>query len=480
MAQTTNSWGRIDPRQRHLLPLSKDALHEDWTWLPFGNGRSYGDSCHNDLGTLVQAPRHDTISAFDANTGIVRLGSGMLLADLLNFLANIQSKQQWFPPVVPGTRFVTLGGALANDVHGKNHSKMGTFGQHVRSFTLLRSDGSETTCSREVNAQLFNATIGGMGLTGFVREIELQLMVVPSHHISAQNTPFSGLHEFMELTEHVEREHHYSVAWVDSLATGKHLGRGIMITGDHAPFDGVTSYDHPRLSIPFTPPFPLVAGLPLRLFNTAYNWSKSRQRAKTIVTPQSFFFPLDAIGAWNRLYGPRGLYQHQCVVPYENAQSVIGELLTASQMAGAGSFLTVLKRFGAANSPGILSFPQPGYTLTLDFPNRGQKTAVLLQRLDEIVTAAGGRVNPYKDQRMSAQTFQSGFPHWERLEAHRDPSVSSNFWRRTTGLKIVTPPPLAPGPTRSTVNQSPKHSLQEKQVKTNSSKLKSPQTSGQK
>ena len=460
MDPQSNSWGRIDRRDRSSEPFDSSSLGTKPSWLPYGNGRSYGDTCHNNDGVLLHGQHLSSILSFDEAHGVIRVQSGLLLADLLSFL----SDKKWFPAVVPGTRHVTIGGALANDIHGKNHGKMGTFGQHVRSFILERSNGSKLQCSAIENSELFNATIGGMGLTGFVKEIELALMPVASHWVESRNIPFENLSTFFEINGEAEANNHYNVAWLDSLKTGDGFGRGIMIVGNHAAHYSVPNYKPAQIAVPFTPPIPLVAGVPLRIFNDAYFWSKSRNTKSIITSPESFFFPLDAIGGWNRLYGPRGLYQHQSVIPETNAQSVIGELLRTSQRAGAGSFLTVLKRFGAANSPGLMSFPIPGYTLTLDFPNRGARTADLLNRLDEITLCAGGRVNPYKDQRMSAATFQAGFPHWEKLEARRDPSVNSDFWIRTTKRKVLAAPSLEPSANRTAVNQAHKQDVQKASI----------------
>ncbi len=460
MAVKTDSWGRIDRRHRISKPFDPNEVLRQKSWLPFGNGRSYGDVCHNDSGVLLQSGGDDSIIAFNEDTGLLRAQSGLLLRALLIYLAN----KKWFPPVVPGTQFVTLGGALANDIDGKNHGKMGTFGQHVRSFVLHRSDGSTLKCSQKENRRLFEATIGGMGLTGYVSEIELALMPVASHWVASKNIPFRNLAEFFNENSRQETANHYNVAWIDSLATGDNLGRGVMMVGNHTDREKSPRYAMPRLSVPFTPPVPLVSGVPLRLFNNAYRWSKSRVRNDTVTTPQSFFFPLDALGHWNRLYGPRGLHQHQSAIPETDAEMVVEKLIRTSQQAGAGSFLTVLKRFGAGNSPGLMSFPQPGITLTLDFPNQGERTVNLLNQLDDITIAAGGRVNPYKDQRMSPATFQAGYPQWELLEELRDPRANSNFWKRVTKRRIVQPPAMESGSSTQRVNQARKQDVQKNPV----------------
>lgn len=458
METGTDNWGRLDTKARQIKRFEADKLTgSPFSLLPFGNGRSYGDSCHNDDGVLLDARQRNTILNFDTKNGTLRAQSGALLADLLIHLKD----SGWFLPVVPGTRFVTLGGAIANDIHGKNHGHRGTFGCHVESLTLVRSDGTKQVCTAGKNVELYRATIGGMGLTGFITEAEIRLMRVPSHFVRETNTPFGSLNEFMALAEEAESKHEYSVAWIDSLARGKRFGRGILIAGDHVESQQTASYDDPRLSIPFTPPLPLVSGLPLKAFNFTYYHAKARKGISRKAQPSGFFFPLDAIDGWNRLYGPKGLYQHQSVIPLKDAEVVLRDLIATSQRMGQGSFLTVLKRFGGIVSPGLMSFPQPGYTLTLDFPNRGEKTTALLGELDRITISAGGRVNPYKDARMSAATYQSGFPDWEKLEDVRDTAIMSDFWRRVAARKVVDAPPLSTNAFPSPVNHARKPQLHE-------------------
>ncbi len=452
-ARTTNSWGRLDNRERTISPYQdSESLTAGQSQLPFGNGRSYGDSCHNDGGTLIENRHRSQILDFDIQKGVLRAQSGILFSDLLQFL----EPTGWFPPVVPGTKFITLAGAIANDIHGKNHGHAGTFGCHVNAFGLVR-EGEEITCSSTENTSLFQATIAGMGLTGFITWAEIRLLKVPSHHVQETKRSFTSFNEFKELERETESRSEYSVAWVDSLATGKQAGRGILISGIHCNSQRYIHYGVPKMSVPFTPPVPLVSGLPLKLFNKLYYHRGTARSTPGIVEPDPFFFPLDAIGNWNRLYGPGGLFQHQSALPLNTADDAIAALVRASQLAQQGSFLTVLKRFGNVPSPGLLSFPMPGYTLTLDFPNKGEKTLRLLQQLDEITLQAGGRINPYKDGRMSAQTFQCAFPQWRDLEALRDPSMMSNFWRRVTASVKSSAPPLYSQP--DTVNQVSKPSL---------------------
>jgi FAD/FMN-containing dehydrogenase len=427
------SWGRLPGRPHPARELFNRSaalpLGADDRALPFGNGRSYGDSCHSD-GVLLDTRALNAIIAFDATTGVLRCEPGLLLSDLFRVIV----PAGWFVPVTPGTQFVTIGGAIANDVHGKNHHAKGTFGCHVRSFELLRSDGSRRVCSATAHGDLFSATIGGLGLTGLITWAEIQLIAIKSSSIDQEIIPFGRLDEFVALAQASDADFDYSVAWIDSLASGADLGRGLFIRGNHASEPGplVAGAGKARLGVPLTPPLPLINRLTLTGFNALY-WRQTMGRPKRTRIPYTpFFYPLDAINGWNKLYGPQGLLQHQSVVPAEGGIAVVRELIERTQRARIGSFLTVLKVFGDIPSPGLLSFPKPGLTLTLDFANTGREALRLLDGLDSATIAAGGRVNPYKDARMSAATFAASFPHHQTLTPFIDPAFSSRFWTRVT------------------------------------------------
>lgn len=428
------SFGLPRRKAAHVLPVSaatallKSGEARPASLLPFGNGRSYGDSCLNSKGVLADMRALNRIIDFNPMDGTVTAQAGVLLSDLITHVG----PHGYFLPVVPGTRFVTLGGAIANDVHGKNHHRRGAFGCHVEALTLLKSDGSTYECGPDVNRQLFRATVGGMGLTGMILSATIRLMKVGSVDVEERVTPFSSLDEYFDLAEAADTENEYAVAWIDQLAAGSRAGRGLLLTANHAE-DGrpFVPASKARLSVPFRPPFSLLNGLSISLFNAAYHWAKSRSGDARRSSYGSYFFPLDGVRNWNRLYGPNGLLQHQSVVPEEVAQKVVPALLEATREAGHASFLTVLKRFGSIESPGVLSFPRPGYTLTLDFPNDGERTRTLLERLDRITVEAGGAVNPYKDARMGPDVFAASFPGWRKLEEMRDPAFMSDFWRRT-------------------------------------------------
>jgi FAD/FMN-containing dehydrogenase len=432
MTREYESFGRIDRRRRSAISLEEARqafeLALPGSYLPFGNGKSYGDSCHNDRGLLVDMRPNNQLISFSARTGILQAEAGMLLSDVLA----IAAPQGFFLPVTPGTRFVTLGGAIANDVHGKNHHRRGTFGCHVDGFDLLRSDGSVIACSASENPDLFRATIGGLGLTGIIQTASIRLMRVGSLDIEERVTRFKNLDAYFDLAAKADEDNEYAVAWVDQLSGGRSAGRGVLLTGNHADngnFDISTGTT--RFRVPVNLPFSALNFPSLKLFNAAYYHRKGSRTDTGLTGYVPFFYPLDQVRNWNRLYGRAGLYQHQSVIPEMNARETFAAMLAATRQAGQNSFLTVLKRFGAVASPGILSFPRAGYTLTLDFPNRGRKTLALLAQLDRMTIDAGGRVNPYKDQRMSAAVFKAGFPQWRSVEAQRDPKFSSNFWDRT-------------------------------------------------
>jgi FAD/FMN-containing dehydrogenase len=423
-----NSWGRVVRHPRQTTGLADLKGSEAGAVLPYGNGRSYGDSCHNDTGRLVPMRPGSAIRAFDPVTGLLTGDAGVLLSEILTLVM----PHGYFLEVTPGTAQVTLGGAIANDVHGKNHHRRGTFGRSVVAFELFMSDGRRITCSPECNQQLFAATIGGMGLTGIIEAATIRLMKVPSANVRQTAFRFGSIDGYFDAIDAIDARHEYSVAWIDQLARGASLGRGVLMAGDHAEDGGPAKLPaSAHLAVPFSPPVNLLNRLTLKAFNALYFGRAPKSPATAIVPWGGYFHPLDAIRGWNRLYGPRGLFQHQSVYPARIARETTIRLIECAQSHGAASFLTVLKRFGGIPSPGWLSFPRPGFTLTLDFANSGPATRRMLDALDGIVLSAGGALNPYKDQRMSAEMFEASFPNWRELEAVRDPALMSDFWRRT-------------------------------------------------
>ena len=431
MAGPGTSWGRW-PRHAHRLlplanrfaPLPASAL----PMLPYGNGRSYGDSCQNANGALLLARGLDRFIAFDPATGVLECEAGVLLSEIIDRVL----PHGWFLPVTPGTRFVTVGGAIANDVHGKNHHRAASFGNHLLEFELLRSDGETRVCTPSRNRDWFAATIGGLGLTGLIRRARLQLRRVPGPWLRGDSQRFGSIAEFFAISAASDAAHEYTVAWIDCSARGAQLGRGLFIRGNHVEADAPLPSSRVR-RMPFTPPVSLVNAASLRAFNALYFHRAAATAENALWHYRPFFYPLDGVLAWNRLYGPGGFHQYQCVVPERGATEALEEMLRRVARSGLGSFLVVLKTFGRIPSLGMLSFPRPGATLALDFPNRGAKTLALLDSLDEITRSASGAVYPAKDARMSAASFQQYFPAWQAFSAYVDPRFSSSFWRRVTG-----------------------------------------------
>ncbi|MFJ3520846.1 FAD-dependent oxidoreductase [Pseudomonas sp. NPDC090203] len=435
MSTDLYSWGRFPraPQHGHRcvwlddLPAHLQRVVDDHaSSLPYGNGRSYGDSCLAASGEVLDMRSLDRLIEADWEHGLLKVEAGITLAEVLK----VAIPRGWFLPVTPGTQFATVGGAIANDVHGKNHHVRGTFGRHVRSFGLLRHGQAQITCSASSNTSLFAATIGGLGLTGIVHWAQIQLMPIRASQIDTTTVRFANLAEFFALSDELDEKHEYSVAWIDCLAKGANTGRGVFIVGDHAQYGSLETGQRARFSMPVTPPVSLINTLSLGAFNNLYWRLHPAQRTLGRSAYEPFFYPLDRILHWNRIYGRQGFQQYQCVIPGANAEAAMGELLRAIAEAGLGSFLAVLKRCGDIRSPGLLSFPMPGTSLALDFPQSEHLQSVVFPRLDEIVRAAGGRLYPAKDAHMTGADFRRAYPAWEQLEALRDPALMSRFWRR--------------------------------------------------
>lgn len=423
IAQTGHacSWGS------ELPALIGDMRQQHGQFLPFGNGRSYGDSCLAASDQVLHMRTLDRFIQVDWQQGRVLAEAGVTLAEILA----IAIPQGWFLSVTPGTQFATLGGAIANDVHGKNHHVRGTFGNHVLRLGLQRHDEPLQVCSPTENMPLYAATIGGLGLTGVILWAEIQLIPIRSSQIDSTVVRFGNLAEFFALSAELDHQHEYSVAWIDCLAQGAQRGRGVFIVGDHAQYGDLQVDERPKLRVPLTPPLSLINNLSLRMFNETYWRVHPSVRTCNRSSYEPFFYPLDRILHWNRIYGRSGFQQYQCVIPDTAAEAATDELLSAISSEGIGSFLAVLKRCGDMASPGLLSFPMPGTSLALDFPQQ-ERLAGLFARLDAIVRAAGGRLYPAKDAHMSGADFRLAYPAWEQLEALRDPSLMSRFWKRVT------------------------------------------------
>lgn len=434
MSHSLYSWGQYPkkPQQANACSWSEDVSDmvrhlsaEHGSTLPFGNGRSYGDSCLASSNQVLLMRQMNRFIEVDWQRGIVRAEAGITLAEILS----ISIPHGWFLSVTPGTQFATLGGAIGNDVHGKNHHLRGTFGNHVLRFGLAREGSGILTCSPHECENLFAATIGGLGLTGVIVWAEIQLIPIRTSQIDSTVMRFNNLHEFFSLSAELDHQHEYSVAWIDCLAKGSQLGRGVFIVGDHARYGSLAYDERQKLRMPITPSISLINNVSLRAFNEAYWRSHKAKRTRKITNFEPFFYPLDRILNWNRIYGRKGFQQYQCVIPETVAEVVMSELLSTIGKSGLGSFLAVLKRCGDTASPGLLSFPMAGTSLALDFPQT-LDLASLFERLDAIVREAKGRLYPAKDAHMSGSDFRNAYPAWEHLETLRDSSLMSHFWKR--------------------------------------------------
>lgn len=431
MSREFASWNRLPNIQAKsyyslTTPRLPDAEVAPRPLLTYGNGRSYGDVCLNSRGTLLLGKTLNKIISFDAQTGVLRAYAGMQLNELLAFSV----PQGWFLPTTPGTSLITLGGAVANDVHGKNHHIAGTFGHHIRELTLIRSDAdNELICSKTQNSDLFYATIGGLGLTGLITEIEIELSRIHNPLMWCENRRFCNIEEYWSLNAELQPLWPCAASWLDCFSSGKNIGRGIMFLGKHAaaaeqPFIGRKH----NLTVPVDIPFSLINNLSVRLFNDVF--FKTHKSKLFFSDYRPFFYPLDSVYRWNRIYGYKGFYQYQCILPPENEKDGMYALLDIIRKSKQGSALVVLKSFGTTASNGLLSFPRPGTTLALDFPNKGKITLALMNELDQVVCQAKGALYPAKDARMSREMFELSYPQLNIFRRYVDPQFSSHFWER--------------------------------------------------
>ena len=437
MTAAFESWGRYPKYEAHLVPqhwqqdfpANIAGLHNGA--LPVGMGRSYGDSCLLKDGNLVVTTGMNRLLAFDETTGLLTAEAGVTLAQILDFCV----PRGFFLPVTPGTKYVTLGGAIANDIHGKNHHVAGTFGRHITQFELVRSDGSRRICSPTQDPDWFAATIGGLGLTGLITWATLRLRPIVSRSIDFEGIQFHGIDEFLDLTRRYA-DVEYTVSWIDCASTGTNFARGVFMLGDHSKTAGPLNISpEPKLVFPFDAPGFALNKYTVSAFNFAYFHKQMRPRVKAAQDYEPFFYPLDIALHWNRLYGKSGLLQFQYAIPWESAREGTISILREVAKSGLASFLAVLKAFGDVPSPGLLSFPQPGITLALDFPIKQGLTFPLFERLADMTRDFGGRLYPAKDAAMTAQQFQTFYPQWKQLARFRDPILTSSFWERVTGDK---------------------------------------------
>ena len=405
------------------------ACKECGSFLGRGLGRSYGDSALNTGGMMIDCRFLDRLTSFDAESGVLECEAGVCIGEINRLLAS----KGWILPVVPGTRFVTIGGAIANDVHGKNHQRAGTFGAHLISLRLLRSNGETLECSHRSNADLFAATIGGLGLTGLVVSAKIQLRSVNSLSMYVNHIRFNDLEELFSLAERHLESWEYHAAWMDPAAAGH---KGLYIVARHTDQQGDLDWPGVR-GLRLAPMAGFATDLPGRLFMKAANtWYRRVVRSgMRQASLESVLYPLDRLPDWNALFGKAGFFQHQCVLPVAGAADALGRLLRVVENGAQPFSLAVGKWFGQRKSPGLLSFPAPGFSLALDFSNRGMVTRNLLDELDKVVADCGGKPYPAKDARMASSLFVASYPALAQFKQHIDPRFASDFWRR---MEMVT------------------------------------------
>lgn len=428
------SWGRF-PRSickkvvDHNWPFKKLPT-QDAPLIAYAQGRSYGDACLNSGGTLITTKNLNRLLNFDKSSGLLECEAGVTLAEILKFALPLG----WFLPVTPGTKFVSVGGAIANDIHGKNHHVAGNFGHHIDSLVLLRSDGQLLNCSTTENSEIFYATIGGIGLTGLIISAKIRLKKVMGPYINMDSIKFGSLDEFFALSGSSDKNSEYTVAWLDCIASNNNFGRGIFMRGDHAEIISTKNdfYKESKISIPFDLPQWCLNPLTVKAFNTCYYHKQQSKSVSSTVHYEPFFYPLDSVLNWNRIYGKNGFLQFQCVVPKDISKATIEEILKEIVKSQSASFLAVLKEFGEKESLGLMSFPRSGTTLCLDFANRGQNTLDLFRRLHDIVYNNGGAIYPAKDACMNGKEFRKAYPKIDAFRNHIDPAFSSELWRRVS------------------------------------------------
>lgn len=433
-----SGWGRFRPVETTLRRVrSQEDVAAALTRGPLiarGNGRSYGDSAVNPALTLDMKGM-DRMLSFDPDTGILVAEAGVLLADVIaRFLP-----RGWFPAVTPGTKFVTLGGAIAADVHGKNHHIDGSFGSFVDWIDVMDATGHVTRAVP--NTDLYGWTLGGMGLTGVILRTQIRLRQVESGYILQDMRATQTLDATIDMMEATLRAP-YSVAWLDCVTQGPMMGRGLVMLGRHAPVDALPPTDRARpfnvrpkrtLRLPVDLPAMALNGITRHAFNAAYYWNGRRKPGERLVDWDTYFYPLDAILDWNRGYGKAGFVQFQCVLPQDTARAGLHALMEAISRSGEASVLSVLKRMG--RQAGRISFPMAGYTLALDFP-ANERSLRLMNRLDAITVDHGGRFYLAKDSRMPQQVLDAADPRVAGFRAMRAERGLSDVFRSTQSDRL--------------------------------------------
>ena len=392
-----------------------------------GNGRSYGDSSISKQNTICMK-NFNKILKFDNKNGLIVVESGILLSEIITTFLH----RGWFPKVTPGSKYVTVGGMLACDVHGKNHHKDGSFGNYVEWLDIITPDKEIIRCSRKTNSEVFNWTIGGMGLTGIVLRIAFYLHPVTTSWIKQKTIPAKNIDHAIEIFEE-NLDSTYSVAWIDCLSRRNKLGRSLVMLGEHANVSDLNSNmkrdpliikSKTKIRIPFNFPSFILNSLTVKIFNSIYYLFGKKKKGYKLVDYDTYFYPLDYLLDWNKIYGSDGFAQFQCVLPLKNAKLGMREMLDALSVSKSNSFLTVLKRFGKQES--YLSFPMEGYTLTLDFPIT-KKNIELMNKLDEITLKYKGRFYLAKDSRMNNYTLEKSDTRFEKYKEFRSAKMKKSF-----------------------------------------------------
>jgi len=439
-------WGRTNPSIADEVTVAASGLAATLKEtgprgaLARGLGRSYGDAAQNGGGLVVRLAAGPGDIVLDSANGRVTVGAGVSIDELLRIIV----PHGFFVPVTPGTRFVTIGGAIASDIHGKNHHIDGSIGNHVESITMMLADGSTTVIGPNSNASLFWATIGGMGLTGVMIDATIRLLPIETSRMCIDTSRVPDLDALFATMSCGDDDVRYSVAWIDLVAKGRNLGRSVLSRGDHARLTDLDARDavapfsygpHQLVAVPpLVPPMGVLNHASVAAFNEAWFRRAPVRRVGEIQGIGAFFHPLDLVGSWNRLYGSRGMVQYQFVVPFgeEDAMRTVVERLSAS---GAASFLAVLKRFGAAN-PAPLSFPEAGWTLALDLPGASRGLGDLLHGLDRVVLDAAGRHYFAKDSHMTPEAVRRGYPRLEEWKAVRQAVDPLGVWQSDLGRRL--------------------------------------------
>lgn len=432
--RTLSGWGQYPKIETELLNVHSQrriaemlAAPGEKSLIARGMGRSYGDSA---LAEQTLSTLHlNHLIEFNTDTGDIRCAAGVTLSELLEIFV----PRGWFLPVTPGTKFVSVGGAIASDVHGKNHHLHGSFCDHVSQLKLALANGDIVTCSRSENAALFYATCGGMGLTGIILNATFRLIPIESALMAESSYKTANLAETLERFEEFEQAT-YSVAWIDCLSSGQKLGRSLLMLGEHVPQGDLQTHRSGKLKVPFNMPSQLLNRYSVQAFNTLYYHKQTRSHAQREVHYDPYFYPLDGLHDWNRLYGKNGFTQYQFVIPkaagLEGMQTILQRIVASKR----GSFLAVLKAFGQGND-NLLSFPMEGYTLALDFKIDATLFA-FLDELDRMVLDFGGRLYLTKDARMSETTFKQSYPNWEAFAEIRAQTGADRCFHSLQSLRL--------------------------------------------